>query len=90
MQNYTELQIADDSAAVNKSGIFSNRLTTVCLRKIQKNHSSKRKGESVAAVIFYGNAVVSGNLLRQICLSHRIADLKDERRRNRKLVNAHA
>ena len=25
MQNYTELQIADDSAAVNKSDIFSNR-----------------------------------------------------------------
>jgi len=60
VQNYTELQIADDSAVVNKSDIFLTDATTVCLRNIQKNHSSKRKGESAAAVIFYGNAVVSG------------------------------
>ncbi len=46
MQNYTELQIADDSAVVNKSDIFLTDATTVCLRNIQKNHSSKRKGKA--------------------------------------------
>ena len=36
MQNYTELQIADNSAVVNKSDIFLTDATTVCLRNIQK------------------------------------------------------
>lgn len=46
MQNYTELQIADDSAVVNKSDIFLNRCNDRLFAQYPKNHSSKRKGKA--------------------------------------------
>lgn len=52
MQNYTELQIADDSAVVNKSDIFLNRCNDRLFAQYPKNYSSSRKGEGATAVIF--------------------------------------